>query len=100
MRKLKAFIQIQAPVQTVKSLTDLPHRQAWMVTRSSNLVRTVSQSWEAAEVNGGTRFTLQMAYASRIPFLEPFVMDGVQSAITHSLSRLKQIAEASQPQGQ
>lgn len=92
MRKLKAYVHIKAPVQTVRSLADGARRD-WMVTRGGVWLRTLSESWEVCEANGGTNFTLSMEYAGRLPFLEPFMADSVQESLASSLGRLKELAE-------
>ena len=92
MRKLKAYIHINAGVDTVRSLAG-ERRCDWLVTRGSVLLRTLSESWEATEVNGGTTFTLSMEYAGRLPFVEPFMAESVQDSVASSLGRLKQLAE-------
>lgn len=95
MRKLKALIQIQAPVKTVKTLTESPKRREWMRVRNSMWLQMVDESWRASEHEGGTRLELEMRYRSKLPFLEPFLSDGVTQALTTSLNRLKQMAESS-----
>jgi hypothetical protein len=92
MRRLKGYVHINAPVQTVRSLVD-GHRRDWMVTRGGVLLRTLSESWEATEANGGTNFMLAMEYAGRLAILEDFMADGVQESIAASLGRLKVLAE-------
>lgn len=91
MRKLRAYVQIQAPVQTVQQLAD--RRRDWMVTQGSILVRTLSESWEATETEGGTRFTVRMEYQGRIPLVEELVADSMQESLVTSLDRLKHLAE-------
>lgn len=92
MRKLKAYVHIKAPVQTVKDLASMG-RHDWMVTRRGLWLKTVTESWEATEAEDGTRFTLRVEYASPLPFLENFMADRFQESVTCSLGRLKQMAE-------
>lgn len=92
MRKVKAYIHIKAPVQTVQHLAGNGQPQ-WMVTRGSMLVRTLTPTWEATEAEGGTRFTLHMAYKPRLPFFDLLVGDEVQQSVAHSLGKLKLLAE-------
>lgn len=91
MRKLKACVQIHAPVQTVHELAG--HRGDWLVTQGGVLLRTLSESWEATPVDGGTRFTLHVEYKSRLPFLDDLVAGDVHGSVALSLSRLKELAE-------
>lgn len=93
MRRLRACIQIMAPVQTVRTLTDADHRSEWMSTPKSAWVRTLAESWEATESNGGTLLSMNMEYQYRLPFLETLAGEDFQHAVTRSLSRLKQMAE-------
>ena len=95
MRKVKAYVHIKAPVQTVRDLADNGRRD-WMVTRGGVWLRTLSESWEATETADGTQFVLRMDYQGRLPFLEPLLADSVQASVTHSLGRLKQLAERQQ----
>ena len=94
MRKLKACIHINAPVQTVESLTAGPNRAAWMAKTDNLWIRTLGESWAATECEGGTRVSLQMQYRSRLPFAEPLLTDGVSRQVASSLTRLKEIAES------
>lgn len=96
MRKLKAIIQIKAPVQTVQSLTSAPRRREWLTVRNGAWVRNMGESWTATEHDGGTRLNLEMAYDYRIPFLELFVADGFHHSVANSLDRLKAMAESPQ----
>jgi hypothetical protein len=96
VHKLRAYIHINAPVQTVRQLADA-RRQEWLVTHGGMWVRTLSQSWEATENENGTRFTLRLEYRSRLPFFEDLMGDGLQTSITKSVGRLKQLAEDSPP---
>jgi hypothetical protein len=98
VRKVKAYIQIQAPVHRVRSLagTDMAR---WMVTRANLFRRTRTATWEATEVEGGTRFTLQMEYGAPLSFLDSLVADGLHHCVTRSLSNLKSLAEASDSAG-
>lgn len=92
MRKLKAYVHIKAPVETVRDLaSDL--RCDWMVAHGSLLLKTLAESWEATEDEDGTRFTLRVEYASPLPFLEPFMAERFSASVTSSLGRLKQLAE-------
>lgn len=95
MRKLKACVHIKAPVQAVQSLASSDRRSEWMVTRRGVLLHSLTESWEATEVDDGTRFTLHMEYRARLPFLEPLMSDSFHQAVTHSLCRLKKLAESS-----
>jgi len=95
MRKLTAYVHIKAPVQAVRELADRG-RLDWMVTRQSPWLRTLNHTWQATEINDGTRFVLQMEYQGRLAFIEPFVADSVQASVTSSLGRLKQLAEQKQ----
>jgi|GEM_PF-5305962 len=92
MRRLKACVHIQAPVQRVRQLAD-SGKAEWMIGRGSIWLRTLGESWEATPVGEGTQFTLKMEYKARVPFMEPLMAEGVQHSVTHSLSRLKQLAE-------
>lgn len=92
MRKVKAYIHIKAPVHTVQHLAGSGQPQ-WMNTRGSVLVRTLAPTWEATETEAGTRFTLQMSYHPRLPFLDLLIGDEVQQSVAHSLGRLKLLAE-------
>lgn len=93
MRKLKAYVQIKAPVQTVRRLAD-QHRREWLVAHGGLLLHTLSESWEATETGDGTRFTLAVEYQGRLPFLEPFVADNLQASLATSLGKLKEMAES------
>lgn len=94
MRKLQACIHINAPVQTVRDLTaDQQHRSAWLVIGGYRWVRTLDESWEATECEGGTRLSLHMRYQSRLPFIEPLLTDGFPHEMVSSLNRLKTMAE-------
>lgn len=93
MRKLKACVQIKAPVQTVRSLTDPGRRHHWLAPRGGVWVRTLDERWEATEWEGGTRLSLQLQYQSRVPFLEGWLTSGVQQNVANSLTRLKHLAE-------
>lgn len=92
MRKLKAYVHIKAPVQTVRNLA-LQGRGEWMSTRPGPWLRTLAESWEATEAEDGTRFTLQVEYKSPLPFLEAFMAERFSDSVTSSLGRLKQLAE-------
>lgn len=94
MRKLKACIHIQAPIHTVRSLTEAPRRCEWMTIRSGSWFKTLHESWEASEIDGGTRLLVDLHYQAKMPFLDPLLGDGFQQSVSHSLSRLKQLAEA------
>lgn len=96
MRKLRAYVQIQAPVQTVRQLAD-GDRRAWLVPHGGPWVRTLSESWEAAESADGTRFTLRMEYEGRLPLVEDLVADHLQDSLVVSVGRLKQLAEHTTP---
>lgn len=95
MRKLKAYVQIKAPVQTVRDLA-LEGRSAWMTTRRGPWLKTLAESWEATEAEDGTRFTLRVEYSSPLPFLESLMAERFQESVTCSLGRLKQMAENGQ----
>lgn len=92
MRKLKAYVHIKAPLQKVRQMAD-QNRREWLVSRGGMLLHTLSESWEATEAEGGTRFTLRMEYKGRLSFLEPLVADSLQSSMATSLGKLKQLAE-------
>ncbi len=94
MRKLKAHIQIQAPVQTVQSLTEAPRRREWMSMRSGSWFKTLQETYETTEVEGGTRLSVHMQYKGKWGLLDPLFMDGFHQSVSYNLSRLKQIAEA------
>lgn len=93
MRSLQACIHINAPVQTVRDLADAQHRSAWLVIGGYRWVRTVDESWEATECEGGTRLSMQLRYQSRVPFIEPLLTDGFPHQVVSSLNRLKAMAE-------
>lgn len=95
MRKLKAYVHIKAPLQTVKDLASGGRRE-WLATRGGLLFRTLAESWEATEADDGTRFTLRVEYASPLPFIETLMADRYQESVTSSLGRLKQMAETAQ----
>jgi hypothetical protein len=97
MRKLKAYVHIKAPVETVRDLAS-GLRCDWMVAHSGLLLKTLAESWEATEAADGTRFTLQVEYASPLPFLETFMAERFSASVTSSLGRLKQMAENNQLQ--
>lgn len=93
MRKLKAYVHIKAPVETVRDLAS-DQRVHWLDDHNGLLVRTLAESWEATAAENGTRFTLQVEYASPLPFLEPFMAERFSASVTSSLGRLKQLAES------
>jgi hypothetical protein len=95
MRKLKAYVHIKAPVQTVRDLAQ-DSRREWMITHGGILLKTLSESWEATEADGGTTFTLRVEYKAPLPILEDFMSDRFQEEVTSSLDRLKQLAENDQ----
>ncbi|MDB4895596.1 MAG: hypothetical protein JWN15_1858 [Firmicutes bacterium] len=92
MRRVKGYIHIQAPVQRVRTLAGAGSTE-WMVARSGLLGPTRTSTWDATEMDGGTRFTLQMEYGSRLPFLDSLVADDLHHSLAQSLSRLKHLAE-------
>ncbi|MDF2627149.1 MAG: hypothetical protein K0R39_980 [Symbiobacteriaceae bacterium] len=92
MRKLKAYVHIKAPVDTVRDLAS-GLRCNWMLTHDSLLLKTLAESWEATEAEDGTRFTLRVEYASPLPFLESFMAERFNATVTTSLGRLKELAE-------
>ena len=93
MRKVKGHIYIQAPVQTVRTIAGSA-AGGWMVARGGLLRPGGRATWDATELaEGGTRFTLQLEYRSRLAFLEALTADRLRKSVAQSLSRLKQLAE-------
>jgi len=93
MRKLQASVLIKAPIHVVQDLTRAERRHAWLQTPRSSLIQTLDESFVATAADSGTMLSLKVKYQSRVPFLEPWILDGYPESVVSSLSRLKDMAE-------
>jgi len=94
MRKLQASVLIKAPIKIVEALTQSDRRHAWLRTPRPAFIQTLDESFVATETINGTKLSLKVKYQSRVPFLDPWLLEGYPESVASSLSRLKDMAES------